>query len=181
MLSIGSQTIIILTILLIIKLLGYKNKTLKTFNSFLKIKFDLKQILIAVTITMIIDASLILIQYLVLNGRIMPATFEWDTLIQPIAEEFLSRGVYTYVFLFTILRINKPKLEPKSISFKSKIIYSPINAFLFMLLHYPVQPINYFRFIDGLIYCGLYLYYDYNLVPSIIAHTLSNLLIIWLF
>lgn len=173
------QTLIILAVFLVIKLLKNKNNFFKTLNKFLKFKLDFKQILIAIIIVVVVDVLLILIQYLVLNSKIMPATFSWGTPIQPIFEEIFCRGLITY-FFFIILKIYNKKLEPKDISLKSKIVYLFINALWFMIMHLE-EPFNYLRFIHGLIFCGLYLYYDYNLVPSITAHIFSNMLMIWWF
>jgi membrane protease YdiL (CAAX protease family) len=160
---------------------GTKEQGLKNFKSLFKIDFKkpLLVIIVPAALIIIVDLSLVYITKQPFSiGYDLPF---WYLLIQtviiaPIFEEFAFRGA----FLGSSL-VDMTKKPPKSKYFWYGLLLVA-QAWLFMIWHNFGTPMmfyfNIFRFTGGFLYGLLYIAYGRNLVPCIIAHSASNLLIL---
>lgn len=157
-------------------------KLFKGITNCLKIRFKIFPILFSIVIIFFIDVLIIFLSKIYWKMQ-YDGVFDFilSVIIVPISEEILFRGIlFGVIFLVMIPAI----LSRLKINFNgiSKFVYSIISLFLvslfFAFSHNNPGKINFIvRLSQGLIYGGLYLLYDKNLVPPIIAHMTHNILI----
>jgi len=92
-------------------------------------------------------------------------------IIGPVFEEIAFRGIFIG-FIFSV--IEKKKFVQSKIF---KIAHIILLSYIFAWSHFNKGAIP-LIFIDSLIYSLLYLVYKRNLVPSIVAHAMNNLIIV---
>ncbi len=101
-------------------------------------------------------------------------------ILNPFSEEIIFRGFFLGMFAATMIEVYRYQFSKKA----SDIIYVPFLlfvSFLFVLPHnnYQLAP-DLVRLLSGLLYGSLYLFSKRNLLPAIVAHAFSNILIVLL-
>ena len=159
---------------------GTKEKGLRNVKSLFMIDFKKPLLVIAVPAALAIIVDLVLV-YITNQPLIAYDLPLWYLLVQsvivgPIFEEFAFRGAFFGSSLAVIAR-----KAPKSKYFWCGLLLVA-QAWLFMIWHNFGTPMmfyfNIFRFAGGFLYGLLYIAYGRNLVPCIVAHSTSNLLVL---
>ena len=106
-------------------------------------------------------------------------------IIKPVGEEILVRGVILGFFMLSIPKIIVKKISPEFKDKHLKVLMPAalITSSIVFSYWHGTQNISsfYFRIALGFVFGGLYLAFDKNIAPPIIAHIMNNALVHFFF